>query len=944
MTTEYYRALFSGKLGFELVADFNSFPRIGSFIFNDQEMPQDVLVRSEKTQGTPAGIDVPYPTAEEAFSVYDHPRVLIFKKSASYSRQNAEVILGKFDLTRRVVQIPLKAASTPHGLLLDDASLATQQANGTWSELFFPASLLNQSQVLVVLAWFLLIELFGLAAFPILFRSGQTLANSHALADGGYAFAKVIGLLIVSVLAWWLASIRAALFSAELIWLILGFLVVISAIVTYKSRSTLFTFIKSRRAILLAIELIFLLTFVFWLAVRIANPDLWHPAMGGEKPMDFAFFNAILKSSYFPPMDPWFAEGSMNYYYLGWVIFGTPVKALGITPSIAYNLIIPTIAALTAMGAAGVAATLVNSRAKNADIKSTRLTIMAAILGAIFVVFIGNGNEIRVLIPAWQQLGSGDTLAGISKWLSGTALPIRPEWPYWNPTRLTQEIPIAEFPAFTFLFADLHAHMMSMPIVTASLGLIAMFAAGVRRWFLILLAALVVGALWPVNTWDYPIYALLGAAALIIGAANDQNSSSRHWLTRAISALPSAVIFIVLTRAFYIPYLENYGSAYTQLDPWTNERSPISAFIISYATFAIPITAYLLRMAWRSQKTKGFFQFLIPSALAVGLIIGFALANREKTDSIPIAILALPLAAIAFAAILRPNSTGQNRLLWLMVAGAWLITLFVEVFTLRGDIGRMNTVFKFYIQAWILLGIAGAVTLSWMAQSIRRLWHVPNLAQQSIPPALAQSLAMLFVIIMGIALFLAALYPAFAIPAKTGDRYVSIAPTGLDGMAYMPLATRFEGQDGKQGREFPLKYDYLAIQWMQTNIKGSPTIMEGTTGGAQYRWGNRFSIYTGLPAVQGWEWHERQQRGALDDRVVFDRNKDVAEFYSTPNINTALLLLRRYNVKYIILGDLEKAYSNAAGLPKFDILVAQGNLNLAYQNSGTSIYEVIKSQ
>ncbi|HRA00970.1 MAG TPA: hypothetical protein PLJ62_12270, partial [Thermoflexales bacterium] len=171
-----------------------------------------------------------------------------------------------------------------------------------------------------------------------------------------------------------------------------------------------------------------------------------------------------------------------------------------------------------------------------------------------------------------------------------------------------------------------------------------------------------------------------------------------------------------------------------------------------------------------------------------------------------------------------------------------------------------------------------------------------------------------------------------------------IAPTGLDGMAYMPLATRFEGQDGKQGREFPLKYDYLAIQWMQTNIKGSPTIMEGTTGGAQYRWGNRFSIYTGLPAVQGWEWHERQQRGALDDRVVFDRNKDVAEFYSTPNINTALLLLRRYNVKYIILGDLEKAYSNAAGLPKFDILVAQGNLNLAYQNSGTSIYEVIKSQ
>ena len=80
MTTEYYRAMLNGELGFELVADFNSFPRLGSFVFNDQEMPQ-TLRRTANTQGTAPGITVPYPTAEEAFSVYDHPRVLIFKKN-----------------------------------------------------------------------------------------------------------------------------------------------------------------------------------------------------------------------------------------------------------------------------------------------------------------------------------------------------------------------------------------------------------------------------------------------------------------------------------------------------------------------------------------------------------------------------------------------------------------------------------------------------------------------------------------------------------------------------------------------------------------------------------------------------------------------------------------------------------------------------------------------
>jgi YYY domain-containing protein len=678
------------------------------------------------------------------------------------------------------------------------------------------------------------------------------------------------------------------------------------------------------------------------------SPDLWHPSMGGEKPMDFAYLNAVLKSTYFPPIDPWFTGGYINYYYFGYVLVGTPIKALGIDPSVAYNLAIPLFYGLTACGAYGLAATFyVRLGQRDKPRLNVSRVILAGCLAAIFVVGLGNLREMDVIVPAWQQLGGSKegvpvipaTLSGIVQWIRGTPLPIYPNWPYWNPTRPTagqaiDAVQIAEFPLFTFLYADLHAHMLAMPIAFLSIAFALAFAGSIRHWHTIGLAALSVGALWPTNSWDYPVYLLVGAAALLIGALHehDERLSAQTRLWQCITSLPGIIVFVILTRAFYIPYLENYGSAYNSIQPWTNERTPLGIYLSIYGLLMAPVIAYLLLGILRNYRFSSQ-RFLI--GVSYGLLSIFA-AIVLTASGVQVAIIALPLAALAFFAALMPGTASQTRILWLLTAGAFTLTIFVELFTLRGDIGRMNTVFKFYIQAWLILGVAAAVFTVWAFDRLAELRIQPSPIQQLTYKVLQPG----FSIALAALIFLAAMYPLFAIPAKINDRFSpEVTPHGLDGMAYMTQAIRYEAIDNKS-TNFPLIDDYRAIKWMQDHVEGSPTIIEGTTGPNLYRWGNRFSIYTGLPSIVGWQWHQRQQRAALSDQIVYDRDADLTTFYSTTDISQALVIIRRYNARYIIVGQLEKVYYDKAGFDKFTDMLQRGFIRIAYQDDGTTIYQV----
>jgi uncharacterized membrane protein len=171
------------------------------------------------------------------------------------------------------------------------------------------------------------------------------------------------------------------------------------------------------------------------------------------------------------------------------------------------------------------------------------------------------------------------------------------------------------------------------------------------------------------------------------------------------------------------------------------------------------------------------------------------------------------------------------------------------------------------------------------------------------------------------------------------DRMSATAPRTLDGMTYMEYSRYFNGASAEMGIDMDLREDYLAIRWMQENVKGSPVIVEAHT--VEYQWGNRFTIYTGLPSVVGWRWHQSQQRDIVNDRWVWNRVYAVDDFYQTLDMQTARDFLRKYNVRYIVLGQQERAYYTAPGLEKFAAMERSGELKRVFSVGQTVIYEVV---
>ena len=205
--------------------------------------------------------------------------------------------------------------------------------------------------------------------------------------------------------------------------------------------------------IILFEELLFFAALAFWAFIRGFQPNI----IGLEKFMDFGFVNSILRSKFFPPKDMWFAGETINYYYFGHLMTAVLTKLSGLASSITYNLMISTIFALTFTGAFSLGGNLIYGDRKSQIVNRKSSKVLAGgLLSAFLLTLSGN------LHTLWWFLKH--------KVFTG----------YWYPdaTRFIVEKfgaldnTIHEFPLYSWVVADLHGHMINVPVVLLILALL----------------------------------------------------------------------------------------------------------------------------------------------------------------------------------------------------------------------------------------------------------------------------------------------------------------------------------------------------------------------------------------------------------------------------------------------------------------------------------------
>jgi uncharacterized membrane protein len=432
---------------------------------------------------------------------------------------------------------------------------------------------------------------------------------------------------------------------------------------------------------------------------------------------------------------------------------------------------------------------------------------------------------------------------------------------------------------------------------------------------------LIIGVFYPANLSDTYTYLLIGMIA--VGYTVFRYVPAPSTLYRIGYTVGAVVLLFVLARYLYEPYRAWYAQAYSALDPWKGPFTPIWSYLTHWAVFLFIVVSWMVweTREWMASTPVSALRKLKPYALLIeGALVLFVLALLVlQYIGTSVGWIALPIAAWAAILLLRPNQSDSKSFVLFMIGTAMLITIVVEVVVVSGDIGRQNTIFKFYMQAWLLLAVSAAAAFTWTVPAFFRWLPGWRAVWQT---------AMVF-LVAG-----AALFTITGTAGKMRDRWIVEAPRTLDSMTFMNYAHYDDF-----GQRLDLSEDYRAIRWMQDHVHGSPVIVEANC--SEYRWCTRFTIYTGLPGVVGWNWHQRQQR-VFTSTWVESRVLEVGDFYNAVDAEFAREFLQKYDVRYIVVGQLERAAYTPEGIAKFERLNGR-YWQEVYRDGNTTIYEVTES-
>ncbi len=523
---------------------------------------------------------------------------------------------------------------------------------------------------------------------------------------------------------------------------------------------------------------------------------------------------------------------------------------------------------------------------------------------------------------------------------------------------------IDEFPAFTYIMGDLHPHVLAYPFLIAVLAIVLeILLRGsegwpeslLERWLFILFAALSIGSLIFLNTWDVLVLGMAGVAGWVgWNISRKELTFARFSGWKAYLARWATIGF--LSVAFYIPFLIGFSSQLGGILPNVLFPTKGIQFFIMFGTLLIPITIWasleLIEkrggLDWRralaivgtglailiaGSLVMSFVLALSPSILnaLAGTLGGFAPIQaisirliQRLTD--PLASLWPAFLIFASLAVIlgwirkrraqdseqpdgETSPDGIKRIdafVWILIFWGALLVLCPEYFYLRDLFGdRMNTVFKFYFQGWAFWSLAASYG------AIRIFQILTDKLEQD---SRRWSLAGVGALLTAVCFILGGLFLPMAVVSKTNNFQVINGRT-LDASAYLK-------------QNYP--DDAAAIAWINANIHDLGPIAEAV--GGSYSEFARIATFTGLSNVIGWPFHEEQWRGPSTDFQT--RENDVKELYTTTDWTRAQQILDEYGIRYVYFGPLEASTYKTRGLDKF-----RAHMNIIYQTDQVTIFE-----
>lgn len=569
--------------------------------------------------------------------------------------------------------------------------------------------------------------------------------------------------------------------------------------------------------------------------------------------MDFGFVNSILRSQYFPPADMWFAGKTINYYYYGHYVAAFLTKLTGIDSAITYNLMIATLFAFTFSLTFSLTANLVYLflKQKFENLKTLpagrQVGNLLEIRNLKLVIVSGLTSALLISLGANLHPAYYNFKMGILKkpYCDGSLS-------YWYPnaTRYIGYCPevddktIHEFPSYSFIVSDLHGHVSDIPFVL-------LFFALCLNLFLVLKEN-------KPKTFNFELLTFnLLPTSLVLAAMYMTN----QW----DFPIYLMVLGLVLLVSFY-PQWKNsfkklvqpclYGGiilllALPLIFPFQFNFEPIVKGIALVNAHSRP---HQLLILWGAPWFFGltFLIFLIKEFLA-------AWRQSKKTLN-------------TFSPLISHFSSSDLFVLILFLVATILIII-PEIIYVKdiyiSSYHRANTVFKLTYQSFIMFSIGIGYIIVRVSSSLKKVFF---------RKLLFAFYFLLFTLLM--------VYPFYSIKGYYGEIKRKNYRT-LSGLQFLK-------------RLYP--NDYQAILWLNQNIKGQPVVLEAV--GDSYTDYERISMATGLPTIEGWLVHEWLWRGSYDEPGR--RSAEVQTIYESSDAAGTEALLQKYQVKYVVVGTLER--------------------------------------